>query len=541
MTVIDSFFFLFESDAEQLDKGLTESERQAAKTRDAVKKTDDAASNLGKSFQRMVAQAGAALVASLTLGAMISSSMRAADQADAINDLSDALDVNAEALDVWGGAIKTTGGTAEGFQNSLKTLTASMAQIDVTGKSRVAPFFKELGIDLDATANKGKTALDFLPDIATSFEKLNKQQAFGIGRKLGLDEGTIMLLQKGRREVDALLARQKELGVITKADAEIAATFNDQMDDTARAFRGVFVAVNSVLLPVLGKIAKAFEVVAIFAREHKDFVIGFMIAIGTAITVWVLPALYRMAAAMVVAFAPFYLIGLAVAALAVGFALLYDDVMNFMNGNDSLIGSILEKYPIIGDIVNGIVEYFKSLFEIAKWVWGTIIDLVQINIALWQKLISTVVDFLGGMETIQGVIAALGAVFEAFGALVSGIWDAIIAKVVSFMELAGGVVDIVKGVAGAISGGLDNAKVMLGIESGQQQLAAAGASPLAAQTSNSISNSRRSSSRSTSIQTGDVIVQTNATDATGISRGIGGALDDQLRHAASNFDDGVEA
>ena len=31
--------------------------------------------------------------------------------------------------------------------------------------------------------------------------------------------------------------------------------------------------------------------------------------------------------------------------LAAAFALVYDDIMNFIDGNDSMIGRILDKYP----------------------------------------------------------------------------------------------------------------------------------------------------------------------------------------------------
>ncbi len=541
MSVIDTFFYLFESDADKLDQGLSETDKRAKQTEHSVKKVDDAAGKLGSSFTRMIAQAGAAFAASVTVGAMLHASMAAADLADDLNDVSEALDVSVEALDMWGGAVKTTGGTAEGFQASMKTLTASLSQIEVTGKSRVAPFFKELGIDLDAASNKGKRAMDFLPEIADSFEKMSKTQSFGIGRKLGLDEGTIQLLQKGRREVEAMLKRQKELGLVTEADAEIAATFNDQMDDTARAFRGIWVSVNSVLLPVLTKLFKGFEVVSLYVKEHKHAVIGLLIALGAAVAVFVLPALYSMAAAAIVAFAPFLLIGAAVAALAVGFALLYDDVMNFVEGNDSLIGSILEKWPVVGDIAKGIWEAIKAIGDAAVWVFETIVSLIQVQVAVWRKLISTVVDFLAGLAPVQLVIDALMAAFGAFGEFVGGIWDALTGKVQGFLDLAGGVMGIVKSIGGAITGGLDDAKVQLGIESGKNQLAGASSTPLASQTSNSISNSARTASKSTSVQTGQIIVQTQATDAGGIAKGIGGALDDQLRQAASNFDDGVLA
>ena len=53
-------------------------------------------------------------------------------------------------------------------------------------------------------------------------------------------------------------------------------------------------------------------------------------------------------------------------------------------------------------------------------------------------------------------------------------------------------------------------------------------------------NNNKSLSRSTSVQTGDIIVQTQATDAQGIAAGVGGSLKEEMRTTVENFDDGIE-
>jgi hypothetical protein len=77
------------------------------------------------------------------------------------------------------------------------------------------------------------------------------------------------------------------------------------------------------------------------------------------------------------------------------------------------------------------------------------------------------------------------------------------------------------------------------LEKGKSAINTASNSPIAAQTSGSIANSFKSSARNTSVQTGDIIVQTQATDAEGIAREVGGSLNSQMRAAVDNFDDGV--
>jgi hypothetical protein len=89
---------------------------------------------------------------------------------------------------------------------------------------------------------------------------------------------------------------------------------------------------------------------------------------------------------------------------------------------------------------------------------------------------------------------------------------------------------------GALGFGGDTAK---GVAAGKDSIGAASATPMASSSSSSISNSK--SSKSTSVNVGKVEVKTQATDAAGISKAIGGSMETQMRQAANNFDDGLLA
>lgn len=546
MTILDTFFMLFEADTSKLDKGLDGSRDKANKTTEAVKNVDDAAFKMGQSLGRAIAQAGGAILAGLSLNAMAQAILSAADAADKLGEATSRFGLNVEEISAWGDIVKKNGGSVDSFIGSIDGLNNVLSMMEVTGKSRAAPFLKELGIDLENVAYKGKNATELLLPIAAAMEGMDRQKSSAIGRKLGLDQATILTLQGGRREVEALIARERELGVITKEQTEIAGKFNDQLDDTSHAFRSLWLTVGQSVLPALEWVAKKFEQVALFMRKHSDFIVGLMIALGTAISVFVLPALYRMAAAALVAFAPFLLIGAAVAALALAFALLYDDVMNFVEGNDSLIGQMLERWPVIGTVISAIVDIVKALGSAVAWTFQTMFSVLQISFDLWRRAITTILEFTGHMGALRLVSSAVGETFAALGKLAGMIWDAIIAKIQAAVAVMGAAVNLVKGIAGAITGGLGGAKLALGITgptadglaAGKGVLAAAGGTPLASQTSNSIANTR-GGDRNVSI--GKVDVHTQATDAAGISKSIGGALGSQMRQTTANFDDGIAA
>lgn len=497
MSVLDTFVLLFEADTSQGKQGMEEAKRGAKDLESQLKSTDEASNKLGDSFIEMASSLGGFLAATLSFGAISAAVVGAANFADKLDETSERLGVSVENLSLWGDAAKIAGGSSEGFIASLDSLNTALTQMDVTGKSRALPFLKELGINMESAAYKGKTAMELLPEIAEAMGKMEKTQAIGIGRKLGLDMGTIMMLQSGRKSLDELLARQKELGVVTANQAEISAKFNDSLDDTSHAFRGVWLGIAESVLPALTWVMEKFQAVGKFLSKHKDFVTGIFLAIGAAITYFVVPPLISAGIAAAVAFAPFLLIGAAVAAAGLAFALLYDDIMNFIDGNDSMIGQILEKYPIIGTIIDGLVAAFNWMKESVGEVFDGLIGNVMLFISWVQKAIDFV---LGLADKAKGVVSAIGGFF-GFG------------------------------------GNEETAKA---VATGQAQIAQASNNPIASQTSNSISGPK-TSNKNTTVSVGKVEVNTQATDADGVARAVGGTLNNQLRQTVSNYDDGVMA
>lgn len=503
MNLLDAFYILFEADASSLNKGLDESDKRARKTTDEVKKLDQAAYKMGERLGDSIKTLGGALAGFLAGRALLASFSASVMEADKLDESAKAMGVATEELSAYSDAVKEAGGSSEGFQGSMRALNQAIAMMGTTGKSKAAPFLKEMGIDLDNVKNKGKTAFDFLPQIADSFEKMGKQESLAMGQKIGFDVGTIMMLQGGKRELDALIAKHKELGVVTKRQGEIAAAYNDQLDDARHALRSLWLGIAEAVLPVVTKIVGGFETVIQFVRRHSDFVLGFFGAIGVAIGAVVLPMLYRMAAATLIAFAPYLLIGAVVVGLAAAFALLYDDVMAFLNGQDSLLGRLLERFPLLAQI-------FHIIGAVAKEVAGVI-----------------------------------QAAFDLAGGAILVMWDHIAARVMALWgyvkQFAGAVAGIMGKIGGAISshdfsGGAEG--VAQGVAAGQAALTFAGSTPINSQTSNSVSNTK-GGTRSTSVKVDKVEVHTQATDAVGISKAIGGTMQTQLSQAVDNFDDGV--
>jgi tetrahydromethanopterin S-methyltransferase subunit G len=503
MNVLDTFFLLFEADASKLNKGLDDADRRAKLTTKEVKALDDAAYKMGERLGDSLKTLGGAVLGLVAVRGLMTSFNSAVMVADKLDEQAKALDINIEELSAYGDAAKEAGGSAEGFRASLQGLNENLVMMATTGKSRAAPFLKELGIDLTDVKNKGKTAFDFLPDIADAFAKLGAQESLAMGKKIGFDIGTIMMLQGGKRELNELIAKHKELGVVTQKQGEIAAKYNDQLDDARHVLRSLWLSMSEVILPVVTKIVGAFETVVQFVRRHSHFIVGLFGAIGVAIGTLVLPMLWQMAVATAIAFAPYLLIGGIVAGIAVAFALLYDDVMSFLEGSDSLIGQLLTKFPMLAQV-------FYIIGAVAKEIAGVI-----------------------------------ESAFNLAGGAILVMWDHIAARVMALWGYVKEFAGFVGGIASKLGGALTShqfggADIAPGVAAGREALGLASSTPLASQTSNSISN-RRGGDRSTSVQVDKIEVQTQATDAAGISKAVGKSMGAQLSQTAANFDDGVAA
>lgn len=534
MGILDTFFLVFEADASNLNKGTDDAKQKADKLTDALGKADKAGSALGTSFTSLLATAGGALAAAFSVGAMMNGITAAADYADRLGEVSSALGVNIEELDAWGRAAIFAGGSAEGLQASIATLSGDFAMIATKGTSKTLPFFKELGINLKDAHGNMRSVMDVLPELADKFEGMSKQESMGMGRKLGLDEGTIMLLQRGRREVDELVKKQKELGVTTEAQAEMAGEFNDAMDTMSMAFRSLFMSVGQSVLPAFKAIADGITKVVTFFRQHSDFITGVLMALGIAIAVFVIPPLLSMAAAAFMAFLPFILIGAAIAGVIALFALLYEDIMAFRDGNNSVIGDLAKKWPILGDVINGLVDTLAYFIDFAKAVFGLLVDLIFSPATAWDTFVGKIT---GGIEVVRGhfpflfgLLDALANGFISMGDVIKGVWDAIVATIL-------GAVDSVKSAISTVSeffgGGAD-------VKVAKTSMAGANRSPLNQQSSAAISNSRVATKNAT-VNVGKVEVKTKATDAAGIARSVGGHMKGELKRATSNYDDGIQA
>jgi hypothetical protein len=326
-----------------------------------------------------------------------------------VGELTDQLGKSAERvgwdigeLDAWGQAVDRAGGSASGFVGTLDYLNKGMADIAVKGTSRLKPFFDELKINVLDAHKKVRPLQDLLGDLADRLSKMSKQESSGFAEKLGIDSGTLLLLASGRVAMDDAIKRQKELGVITQQNAERAEKFNDQWDDTKQIFRNIAAAIGDYIFPAFTKFLQMVERVTNYLSAHKGLIEGFFIGLAGVIGVVFLPSIISATLATLAFLAPWLLIGAAIAAVIAAFALFYDDVQNFLAGNQSVIGELSKTWPAVGETVRaavaGMQAALKWFVDYAESGFAFLSSLVKFFVAIFSEGFKAVGNFLSDLS-----------------------------------------------------------------------------------------------------------------------------------------------
>ena len=332
-------------------------------------------------------------------------------QADAMGKLANALDVDIEKMHAWGEAAARAGGSVEGFQGSLQSLTTQLARQATVGTSRAAKMLEGVGIDAGEIGRQ-RQAFDVMMDLAEKAETMGKQEFFGLGRSLGLDQGTIMLLQQGRSALKEQIRLQKEFGVYTKEDAKLTADWNDRVADFGQVMKSFSAIIFRMILPAMTKFVEYVNKAVAFLRKHEKFVQAFFIGLAAVITTILLPALAKMAAAWLAN--PMVLSITAIIAAIAALALVIEDLIVWAEGGESALAEIWE--AIFGD-----PEHAKQIFsDLQKFIESTWTDIKNFILDAWNSIAS---GFDGVVSRIARAINDLKSNFAEFASWVKPIFD----------------------------------------------------------------------------------------------------------------------
>lgn len=535
MALLDALTYIIDADNSKLNKEIDKSEKKTDDFGKALTTAEGRATFMEKKIKGAFTRIGAAILATVAASKALEAFNNHVQTVEQIRNTSDALGVAIEDVDAFGKAIERMGGDAQGARDSLTDMAESIGEALQDVDSGRAKTFKALGINLKDVNGQAKDAVQGMVELAGAVEGLGREQAVFRIKELGItDNRSVELLLKGRQEVERMLRVQKEQGVVTKESAERVRVYSETL---AKLRQSAGVATSGIvdwILPAITWFIEKLDAVVSWMNRHDTFVKGFFIGLTTILTVMFLPAVVSATAAVWALIAPFLAVAAPILAVVALFALLYDDVMNFLDGNDSLIGQISEKYPIVGETVKAMAEAVKAAFQWVVEAIGIAWDAIKV---FPGKVIGA---FTAMGVGISSIFDAIVRVVKNAWAYISGVFDSVssvISKIGKWLGFGG---DDIQVTASTVSKGISDAEAQAAenMKAAQTQLNQAAANPMNLVTSNAISNASNTHTE-TNVQVGQVTVQTQATDAQGISQSIGGELNDQLKNLQSDSASGV--
>lgn len=302
-----------------------EIKRLGAEAQKAAKALQDAAKAAGNGFEN-VAKSAASFLA--VIGGTVAIQRFIADvisSGAALDRLSQNLGASANDISAWSNAAELAGGSADGLQGTFDMLNKSQTEMQLTGQSALIPYLSSLGVAMADAAGKARPVNDILLDLADRFERMDRPTANNMGRMMGIDQGTMQLLLKGRAEVEATIRKQKEHGAVTKAQAEQASRLQKVMIDGRQQFAAFGRELLSSATPALEKLLSMLSGVGEWIGENKEVVQTFLTILAAGLV------------AVGLAMTPVNLTAAAVLGLVAAVSLLWQDYQTWKRGGESFI------------------------------------------------------------------------------------------------------------------------------------------------------------------------------------------------------------
>lgn len=260
-TVIDSLVVTLGLDNKDFQQGVKDTEKGLDDTRKRTERVGKDIAASGKDAAEFFGQMQRSAIkffAVLTAGrGLLNFTRDVVSTGATLSRMSKNLGLSADTMHRWGKAAELNGGSLEGFLGTLQNLNAQMTEIQMTGKSAMTPFLQQIGVGVYDSAGKLKTGAKLLEDIAASTEKRfgTRQERYSFLTAMGLDDATATMLSQGVKAVKEMVKAQQGF---SQADADRAAKADRMWKATQSRLEALTRELVIKALPALEKLAENF-------------------------------------------------------------------------------------------------------------------------------------------------------------------------------------------------------------------------------------------------------------------------------------------
>ena len=543
---------------------------------------------------------------------------KAAESLDDLGDFADLNELSAAAVQQFGQAAQMNGASLEAAKSSIAGMNKVIGEAAL-GLGRGAMTFEKLGMSAKNADGSVKTFDQMVGEIADKMDGISRQEQIAMAEKLGIDASLVPMLSKGAEALREYMDAAKEFS-LTDAEFATAGKFQDTMDQLKFAMRGLRDQIAVRLMPVVReamegfyrwlrvnreiikeRVGQAIELVSTavgylwvwvkraagslerlydWVTRNKGAMAALGLAVGAIVSyqlgAWLsgVASAIKLAAAAAAGINPMLAV---LGAVAILVALLIDDLATWQEGGESVIGDMMEAFPGLVAVFEGIGQAVGALvdFWLAQWntlkgplgdlggaLWrliSVLADLlwpvVKMIFAGWGHIMAAVIPVVASLVgwIAEALVGAIATVIEAGAWLanvftvaftgiqegisfVVGLFDAAREKVVGFIDMVAGAIGKVGQLLGLTSG---NSSVSVAVGSGSVPAASSSAvaSPLAAGggiIGSAASSSLSNTTNSQMVNIGAPNITINSPDAAKAGEAVREALDRMARTAVRN-------
>lgn len=411
-------------------------------------------------------------IAAAAVGAFVYS---VASSMDDLGDFADRNDVGVESLQELGYAAQLNGSSLDAVKASVQGVNSVIGQA-ITGVGRGAKMFEKFGLSARNADGSVKNFDQILDDVAKRMQGMDRREALSMAEKLGIDASLVPMLQSGAANIATLREEARAFGVTSEDDAKAAGAFADAMDRTKFMIQALTNSLAVGLMPMVTDVIDRFK--AWYLENHKviksgletflkytTVLIGLLWNSATRLVSALINAVQYLSQFKVITYAAgmavawlmvsLFAIPIAIGAIIAAVLLLLDDYTAWQEGNDSLIGDILNKWPnaihIMRSLLIGLGVVFtalgvKSAIAMGRIAVSTIISAAT-QVAAWLSVAAATIAATWPILLVIVVIAAVGvaiwALWDNWAAVTGYIGTAWEDLKATIMTTIGGAIDYV--------------------------------------------------------------------------------------------------
>uniref|UniRef100_A0AAU8KU48 Lysozyme-like domain protein n=2 Tax=unclassified bacterial viruses TaxID=12333 RepID=A0AAU8KU48_9VIRU len=327
--IVESIIVKLGLDGSQYNREAEKAKSNNDKLNKSVSETDKIVGNVTKTLARWFSVAAAA-----------TGILKMVDQVQKLNDelyhLERNLGMSASTIKNWQGAAGAMGGSAQGMTESIKSLNMGMNDFVTMGDTTLLPFMNALGVGMVDAQGKLRKTDDVMLDLADSFSKMDREQAFSIASKMGIDEGTFNTLVQGRKEMEKMLEYQSKMYKSSEEELKASRQLAQNRALLGQHWESLKTMMANAIIPLFVKLSEVALGIFEYLQENQQAVQAVFKGISFVVGAILIPILAKATIAALAFIAPFAPFILVVGALGAAFGLLYDDYKTWAEGGKSL-------------------------------------------------------------------------------------------------------------------------------------------------------------------------------------------------------------